>query len=114
MISLYENDAPKLINYYYYHNEGKEKLCIIETFGHYVENLSYKAGECPLAVKNGLDANQNFALCGIKTDASQTDIFANLMMDTMLRPLPETGGFCYCKYFTPCEMMEEVDYILIM
>ena len=74
---------------------------IIETFGHYVENLTNtKPENARWLLKTGWDAqNLKFRFMQDKRLMPADRHLANLMMDTMLRPLSETGGFCYCKYF---------------
>ena len=53
-VALYENDAPKT-DKLLYTIMRKKIMQIIETFGHYVENLTNTKPEIrPLAVKNGL------------------------------------------------------------
>ena len=84
---------------------------IIETFGHYVENLTDKKPQSARRLlKTGWGAqNLKFRYMQDKRLMPADRHLANLMMDTMLWPPSETGRFCYCKYFLhPCEMMQEV------
>ena len=80
----------------------RQTMEIIETFGHYVENLTDKnASVSPPAVKNPVGGTQNlkFRYMQDKRLMPADRHLANLMMDTMLWPPSETGRFCYCKYF---------------
>ncbi len=74
---------------------------IIETFGHYVENLTDKKPQSARRLlKTGWEAqNLKFRYMQDKRLMPADRHLANLMMDTMLRPTSETGRFCYCKYF---------------
>ena len=74
---------------------------IIETFGHYVENLTdKKASVSPPAVKNRLGgAESEVPLhAGQETDACRQ---ASCKPDDGYHAVApsETGRFCYCKYF---------------
>ena len=74
---------------------------IIETFGHYVENLTdTKPESARRLLKTGWEAqNLKFRFMQDKKLMPADRHLANLMMDTMLRPITETGRFRYCKYF---------------
>ena len=83
---------------------------IIETFGHYVENLTNtKPENARWLLKTGWDAqNLKFRFMQDKRLMPADRYLANLMMDTMLRPLQKPEDSVIVSIFTPCEMMEEV------
>ena len=88
----------------------KKIMQIIETFGHYVENLTNtKPENARWLLKTGWDAqNLKFRFMQDKRLMPADRYLANLMMDTMLRPLQKPEDSVIVSIFTPCEMMEEV------
>lgn len=83
---------------------------IIETFGHYVENLTNtKPDSARWLLKTGWEAqNLKFRYMQDKRLMPADRHLANLMMDTMLRPLQKPEDSVIVSIFTPCEMMQEV------
>ena len=83
---------------------------IIETFGHYVENLTDKKPQSARRLlKTGWEAqNLKFRYMQDKRLMPADRHLANLMMDTMLRPLQKPEDSVIVSIFTPCEMMQEV------
>ena len=83
---------------------------IIETFGHYVENLTDKKPQSARwLLKTGWEAqNLKFRYMQDKRLMPADRHLANLMMDTMLRPLQKPEDSVIVSIFTPCEMMQEV------
>ena len=83
---------------------------IIETFGHYVENLTDKKPQSARwLLKTGWEAqNLKFRYMQDKRLMPADRHLANLMMDTMLRPLQKPEASVIVSIFTPCEMMQEV------
>ena len=83
---------------------------IIETFGHYVENLTDKKPQSARRLlKTGWEAqNLKFRYMQDKRLMPADRHLANLMMDTMLRPLQKPEDSVIVSVFTPCEMMQEV------
>ena len=71
---------------------------IIETFGHYVENLTDKKPQSARRLlKTGWEAqNLKFRYMQDKRLMPADRHLANLMMDTMLRPIQKPED---CKYF---------------
>ena len=74
---------------------------IIETFGHYVENLTdTKPESARRLLKTGWEAqNLKFRFMQDKKLMPADRHLANLMMDTMLKPLQKPEAFRYCQYF---------------
>ena len=74
---------------------------IIETFGHYVENLTDKKPQSARRLlKTGWGAqNLKFRYMQDKRLMPADRHLANLMMDNHAVAPSETGRFCYCKYF---------------
>ena len=83
---------------------------IIETFGHYVENLTDKKPQSARRLlKTGWGAqNLKFRYMQDKRLMPADRHLANLMMDTMLWPLQKPEDSVIVSIFTPCEMMQEV------
>ena len=83
---------------------------IIETFGHYVENLTDKKPQSARRLlKTGWEAqNLKFRYMQDKRLMPADRHLANLMMDTMLWPLQKPEDSVIVSIFTPCEMMQEV------
>ena len=83
---------------------------IIETFGHYVENLTNtKPDSARWLLKTGWEAqNLKFHYMQDKRLMPADRHLANLMMDTMLWPLQKPEDSVIVSIFTPCEMMQEV------
>ena len=83
---------------------------IIETFGHYVENLTDKKPQSARRLlKTGWEAqNLKFRYMQDKRLMPADRHLANLMMDTMLRPIQKPEDSVIVSIFTPCEMMQEV------
>ena len=83
---------------------------IIETFGHYVENLTDKKPQSARRLlKTGWEVqNLKFRYMQDKRLMPADRHLANLMMDTMLRPLQKPEDSVIVSIFTPCEMMQEV------
>ena len=83
---------------------------IIETFGHYVENLTdTKPESARRLLKTGWEAqNLKFRFMQDKKLMPADRHLANLMMDTMLKPLQKPEDSVIVSIFTPCEMMQEV------
>ena len=88
----------------------KKIMQIIETFGHYVENLTNtKPDSARWLLKTGWEAqNLKFRYMQDKRLMPADRHLANLMMDTMLRPLQKPEDSVIVSIFTPCEMMQEV------
>ena len=88
----------------------KKIMQIIETFGHYVENLTDKKPQSARRLlKTGWEAqNLKFRYMQDKRLMPADRHLANLMMDTMLRPLQKPEDSVIVSIFTPCEMMQEV------
>lgn len=88
----------------------KKIMQIIETFGHYVENLTNtKPDSARWLLKTGWEAqNLKFRYVQDKRLMPADRHLANLMMDTMLRPLQKPEDSVIVSIFTPCEMMQEV------
>ena len=85
----------------------KKIMQIIETFGHYVENLTNtKPENARWLLKTGWDAqNLKFRFMQDKRLMPADRYLANLMMDTMLSPLQKPEDSVIVSIFTPCEMM---------
>ena len=76
----------------------RQTMEIIETFGHYVENLTDKKPQSARRLlKTGWEA-QNLKYAGQETDACRQ---ASCKSDDGYHAAAhsETGRFCYCKYF---------------
>ena len=88
----------------------RQTMEIIETFGHYVENLTDKKPQSARRLlKTGWEAqNLKFRYMQDKRLMPADRHLANLMMDTMLRPLQKPEDSVIVSIFTPCEMMQEV------
>ena len=78
----------------------KKTMQIIETFGHYVENLTNTKPDSALAVKNRLGGAESEVplYAGQETDACRQ---ASCKSDDGYHAASpsETGRFCYCKCF---------------
>ena len=76
---------------------------IIETFGHYVENLTDKKPQSARRLlKTGWEAqNLKFRYMQDKRLMPADRHLANLMMDTMLRPLQKPEASVIVSIFTP-------------
>ena len=88
----------------------RQTMEIIETFGHYVENLTDKKPQSARRLlKTGWEAqNLKFRYMQDKRLMPADRHLANLMMDTMLRPIQKPEDSVIVSIFTPCEMMQEV------
>ena len=88
----------------------RQTMEIIETFGHYVENLTDKKPQSARRLlKTGWEAqNLKFRYMQDKRLMPADRHLANLMMDTMLRPLQKPEDSVIVSIFIPCEMMQEV------
>lgn len=88
----------------------RQTMEIIETFGHYVENLTDKKPQSARRLlKTGWEAqNLKFRYMQDKRLMPADRHLANLMMDTMLWPLQKPEDSVIVSIFTPCEMMQEV------
>ena len=88
----------------------RQTMEIIETFGHYVENLTDKKPQSARRLlKTGWEVqNLKFRYMQDKRLMPADRHLANLMMDTMLRPLQKPEDSVIVSIFTPCEMMQEV------
>ena len=88
----------------------RQTMEIIETFGHYVENLTDKKPQSARRLlKTGWEAqNLKFRYMQDKRLMPADRHLANLMMDTMLWPLQKPEDSVIVSVFTPCEMMQEV------
>ncbi|MDD5804158.1 2-hydroxyacyl-CoA dehydratase subunit D [Blautia sp. HCP3S3_H10_1] len=84
---------------------------IIETFGHYVENLTdTNPKTAQWLLKTGWEAqNLKFRFAPDKKLMPADRYLAHLMMDTMLHPLKNPDSSAIVSIFTPCEMLQEVD-----
>lgn len=82
---------------------------IIETFGHYVENLSSgKPEKARTLLKTGWEAqNLKFRFLPDKRLMPADTYLARLMMDTMLKPLQSPQDSAIVSIFTPCELIQE-------
>lgn len=83
---------------------------IIETFGHYVEDLTNtKPKGARWLLKTGWEAqNLKFQFAPDKRLMPADQYLAHLMMDTMLHPLKNPESSAIVSIFTPCEMLQEV------
>ena len=83
---------------------------IIETFGHYVEDLTNtKPERARWLLKTGWAAqNLKFRFAPDKRLMPADQYLAHLMMDTMLHPLKNPKSSAIVSIFTPCEMLQEV------
>ena len=88
----------------------RQTMEIIETFGHYVENLTDKKPQSARRLlKTGWEAqNLKFRYMQDKRLMPADRHLANLMMNTMLWPLQKPEDSVIVSIFTPCEMMQEV------
>ena len=93
------------------HNEEEKTMNIIETFGHYVENLTdTNPKTAQWLLKTGWEAqNLKFRFAPDKKLMPADRYLAHLMMDTMLHPLKNPDSSAIVSIFTPCEMLQEVD-----
>ncbi|MCD8104129.1 MAG: 2-hydroxyacyl-CoA dehydratase family protein [Lachnospiraceae bacterium] len=82
---------------------------IIETFGHYVEQLSdTNPGRARALLKTGWQAqNLKYRFAPDKKLLWADQYLAHLMMDTMLKPLKDAKNSVLVSVFTPCELMQE-------
>ena len=82
---------------------------IIETFGHYVENLTDTKPEAARRLlKTGWAAqNLKFRFAPDKRLMPADRYLAHLMMNTMLNPLKDPENSAIVSIFTPCEMLQE-------
>ncbi|MDO5345564.1 MAG: 2-hydroxyacyl-CoA dehydratase family protein [Lachnospiraceae bacterium] len=83
---------------------------IVETFGSYVDKLSADNPErARRLLKTGWEAqNLRFRLMPEKRLLPADRHMAQLMMETMLRPLKRPEDSVVVSVFTPCELMQEV------
>lgn len=82
---------------------------LVETFGHYVENLSdgHPANARRL-LKAGWNAqNLKYRFLPDKRLLPADQYLARLMMDSMLNPLRTPGQSAIVSIFTPCELIQE-------